>query len=486
MVTNQICDENSEICGFVSDNETGNPLDNVDVDFYWVDQQGNQGWNTTYTDAEGWYHFNTAAVDFVLDFSHSNYFHESSSWLSVGENEICWFNISLIPTPEQTVHIQGYITDNTSGEPIEGAEIVLYWTDNQGHYWENYSESNASGYYSIRSIPGRTQIIVDYLHYYFTYSIELFTENNSHIWLNISLIPYPPVSAQVYGYITDAELGDPIPDASVHLYCDTESGQFYNYTHTNEIGFYSIGTIPGDVVLMAYKNHYNTAWSTNYDIGENETIWVNLTLTFYPTENSRIKGYVIDSETHAAIRNAFIRYDWKDNAGHFFSRSTFTDQKGYYSINTPAGTVQCFITGDGYANQQTSWFFIEEYTEQWLNITLTPEIAVMFAKPQPGIFINNESRFPILSKILSRFFPKSIPLIIGPLEITVNVLKSSLGCNRVEFYIDTIYYGTDSRAPFTYYWNQTDSFKHTHEIRVIAYDNAGPCTIETIRVRKLL
>jgi hypothetical protein len=184
------------------------------------------------------------------------------------------------------------------------------------------------------------------------------------------------------------------------------------------------------------------------------------------------------------VRNAFIRYDWKDDVGHFYSKSTFTDQKGYYWITAPAGPVQFFIIGNGYANQQTSWFFINEYSNSWLNASLEPEISLVFDKPQPGIYINDVLRFPFLSKMLSRFFPNSIPLIIGSLEITVNITKATLGCNRVEFYIDGVYLGTDTEEPFTYTWNEKGFSKHT--IQVIAYDNAGPCRIETIMVRKLL
>ncbi len=91
------------------------------------------------------------------------------------------------------------------------------------------------------------------------------------------------------------------------------------------------------------------------------------------------------------MRNALIRYDWKDDVGHFYSKSTFTDQKGYYWITAPAGPVQFFIIGNGYANQQTSWFFINEYSNSWLNASLEPEISLVFDKPQPGIYINNVS-----------------------------------------------------------------------------------------------
>jgi 5-hydroxyisourate hydrolase-like protein (transthyretin family) len=482
--TSQISDENSMICGYVNDRDSGVPLANVDVEQDWWDSQGHYGWNSTQTNATGFYYFNTAAVDFQLYFTNEDYFREYSSTMSIGEHEILWYNISMIPIPPETVYFYGVITDNSSGEPVEGADIDIYWYDTEGHSWNNDTQSNSSGYYCLGAIPGETYITVYYDNYFRFYSEELFTENDSLIWYNISLIPFPSVSAIVCGYITDAQTGDPIPDASVNLHCYVEHGYFSNYTHTNGIGFYSLGTIPGSVDLYVYKLDYASSYSDNHLITEDETLWMNLTLEYEPMETSLLKGYVVDSETSSVVRNAFIRYDWKDDVGHFSSDYTFSDQKGFYSIPAPKGTIQLMITANGYTNQQSSWFDIDEYTELWFNTTLTPEITLKITKPQPGVYINNESRFPMLSKFISRFLPGFPPLIIGPIEITVNITRSTMGCNRVEFYIDHKYMWTDVEAPFTYYWRAIGFSKHV--IKVIAYDNAGPCTIETLTVRKII
>jgi hypothetical protein len=480
--TSQTSNQNSVICGYVTDNVTGDPLEDVEVDLSWQDFEGNGGWDTTFTDPTGFYSFSTVPVEFRLYFYPENYFNEYSPEFTVWENQIFWFNITLIPVLEQTAHIQGYLTDSISGEPIQSAIINLNWYEEGTHYWHNDTFSNSSGYYYIGSIPGRIIISIYYTNYFSYGSGDLFLQNNSLIWFNITLIPYPIATAFVCGYITDTELGNPIPHAQVDVRCYTEYGYFSNHTNTDEIGFYTLGAIPGEIDIWCYHQDYESASAQNIFIEENETLWINLTMTFEPEGNSEVKGYVVDSMTHTAVRNAFIRYDWKDYVGHFYSQSTFTDQKGYYSILAPAGSVQCFITGNGYANQNTSWFFIHEYSDTWLNATLTPEITTVFDKPQSGLYINDESRLPILSKILSRFFPKSKPWIIGPIEIVVNVTRSTLGCNRVEFYIDNTYVGTDMDEPFTYYWNESGFSKHT--IRSIAYDNVGPCTIETIQVLK--
>jgi hypothetical protein len=481
--TSRTSDENSVICGYVHDIETADPIEDARVSLDWRDAEGNDGWESLYTNTTGFYMFNTGAVEFRLYFNYEDYFQEHSMWLSVGENEVFWYNQSLTPYPPETVCIYGFITNDLSGEPVTEAEVYLNWYDNEGHSWYNYTDCNSSGYYMLGAIPGRTTIQVYSDIYYDYYSSDFYTQNNSSIWFNISLIPYPPVSAVIYGYITDAGNGAPIDNANVNLYCYTEYGSFYNFTYTNGIGFYSLGTIPGDVHISVYKSPYESTQSPTFYINENQTCWINLSMEYEPTLTSLVKGYVVDNETHAVVRNAFVRYDWKDDVGHFYCDYAFTDQKGFYAIMVPKGTVQFLLTANGYLSQQTPWFDINENTEQWLNTTVYPEISVLFTKPQPGIYINNESRFPILSKILVRLFPQFTPVIIGPLEITVNITRSTMGCDRVEFSIDGLLRGTDSEEPFTYHWNETGF--STHEIQVIAYDNAGPCTIETIIVRKI-
>jgi 5-hydroxyisourate hydrolase-like protein (transthyretin family) len=480
--TTEVTDETSIICGYVHSSETGDPLVDVDVEQYWDNGQGDFGWNSTTTNEEGFYLLHTAAVTFQLYFYYDDYFREYT-FDAIEENEIFWYNLSMIPIPPVTVHIHGFITDNTTGEPIQGADIDLYWYDEDGHYWYNETYSNATGYYTLGGLTGTTYIYVHAQNYFTYYSNDFFLENNTSLWWNVSLFPYPPVVAILCGYITDSQTGEPIVNADVNLNSYVEHGYWHNYTQSNEIGFYSVGVIQGTIHLSVNKQNYDQVYVDNIIINENGTYWVNLTMDFKPTTTTLIKGYVVDNETSSVVRNAFIQFDWKDTVGHFFSKYTFADQKGYYSITAPDGMIQVLITAQGYTNQQTLWFYTIPYEEYWLNTTLTPEITVMFTKPQPGIYINNESKFPLLTKILSHFFLQSIPLIIGPLEITVNITKSTMGCNRVEFYIDNAYKGTDSDPPFTYYWTTRGFFKHT--IRVIAYDNAGPCTIETKIVRKL-
>jgi protocatechuate 3,4-dioxygenase beta subunit len=477
-------EENSMICGYVNDSVTGDPLENIDVEQYWQDTQGNYGYNFTHTDVDGFYMFHTAAVSFRLYFFSSDYFREYTPMMSIGENEIFWYNVSLIPVPPITVHFTGFITDSATGQPLEHACVSLNWYDTEGHYWYNYTYSNASGYYYIGMIPGETYMYVSLDNYFEYDSPEFLTMNNSLIWWNVSLFPYPSPCAMICGYVTDNQNGDPLPDAGVSLYSNTEHGQWSNQTATDQTGFFTIGSIQGIVSVSVWKSSYSSAWIGNLEISENEICWVNISLEYQPTETSGIQGYLVDAGTYAAIPHAYVRYDWRDDIGHFFSQYTFTDQKGYYSISAPEGHLQFLFTGNGYSNQYMNWFEIGAYAIRWLNTSLSPEIKVEFLQPQSGVYFHNQLMHPKLAKLILRFFPDKKPVIIGPVDIIVNVTNATMGCNRVAFYIDGKYWGSDSEPPFTCYWKKIGFF--THEIRAIAYDNAGPCASTSILVRKVL
>ena len=487
MQTNQhllmLPNENSLINGYVTDNATGEPLEDVFVSETWRDDQGQYHSNDTITDSTGYYLMHSPSkISFDLYFHLDNYFSEGTQEFYLPENETFWYNISLIPYPPVTVHFHGYITDNSSGEPIEGVYVNLYWHDYQGHYYHNNTQTNASGYYSLGSIPGTIHFAID-KEGYFGYDAQFDLPNNSTLWFNVSLVPMPPVSSVVCGYVTDAQTGEFLTDVQVHLDCATENGYFYNYTWTNDFGFYRLGTIPGRIYLYGYKENYSSYHSNSFTIDENQTRWMNFTMDYQVEETAQVKGYVVDNLTSSAIYHAFISVTWKDNLGHFSTNSTLSDRTGYYEISVPDGSVQCLVTAEGYLDQRSSWMMISE-GELWYNARLAPEISVEIIKPHPGLYVMNHLLFPLMSKMLTRFFPRRVPLVIGPIEITVNVTRSTLGCNRVEFFIDNRLVKTDTEAPFTYLWKSMSLSRHT--VRVVAYDNAGPCDIKSFVVRKVL
>jgi protocatechuate 3,4-dioxygenase beta subunit len=460
--------ENAVVCGYVTDKDTGLPIENVEVEIYsWDDD----GMNT----AEGW-------ID--LHFHPDDYFHEHLWDYFIESYEILWYNVSLFPIPPVTVNIIGYITDINNGKPISSARVNLDWKDDYGHWWDNQTYSNGSGFYHMGGPAGELRIYV-YADGYFSEGSDWYIVNeNETFWINLSLVPEPPQTAVVCGYITDRMNGEPIEDADVDLQWRDDEGNYdYNYTYTDGIGFYKMRTAPGRIKIYAYKSNYDSQSSQYYWIEDNQTLWINLSLPYEPDESLMACGYVLDTVTCTPIKYAYIRYDWKDDVGHIYSKYTYTDRVGFFQISLPPGSAQFYATSYGYQDFSTSWYvFNESKLITWINVSIEPEISVTIEKPLPGIYINDSLRTPLLSKFLSRFVPNFRPIIIGSITIEVNVTQNTSGVNRVDFYIDDIFHKTDNIKPYNFTWNKTAFF--THSIKVIAYDNSGPINIDTLNIRK--
>jgi len=102
---------------------------------------------------------------------------------------------------------------------------------------------------------------------------------------------------------------------------------------------------------------------------------------------------------------------------------------------------------------------------------------VIISTPEKALYINNQ-------KIRSYLF--RIPVIIGEIDIAVNVSDALSGVERVEFYINDQLKETATSSPYTYRWSreQIRLFIHMYLIEVVAYDNSGNAASDQIIVRK--
>jgi protocatechuate 3,4-dioxygenase beta subunit len=476
--------ETAFVCGYVTDFDTGLPIEDVNVFLWGHDNEGNYWNNETYTNSSGYYGMHTAEGYLDLSFYKYDYFYEYLPDIAINPYETLWINVSLIPEPPETVSVCGYIKNKVTEEPISSAYVDLDWRDDYGHSYHNDTYSNGSGFYKMGSPAGELRIEV-YADGYFDGRSDWFiVQENVTFWINISLEPLPPQTAVVYGYITDKMTGMPIEDANVNLnWRDEEGNYWHNDTHSDEYGFYKMYTPPGRIRIYAYHWDYDSEHSEYFWIEDNQTIWINLSLLFEPEETLTACGYVVDTVTLAPVKYAYVRYDWKDEEGHMYSKFTSCDRAGYYTISVPPGSAQFLITSFGYNEFTTSWLdFNESKNITWINVSILPEITINIEKPLPGLYINDVSKTPFISKILKLLLPNIKPIIIGPITIEVNITKNTSGVNRVEFYIDDVFMKSDNNEPYNFTWNKTAFFTHT--IKVVAYDNAGTINIKTQRIRK--
>jgi len=462
--------KNSVVCGYVKDVTTNEPIEGVRIHLHWRDEMGHYDWNYTYTDKKGFYSMKVAAGIIYLSFYIDGYFEEYTENYEIGKNEILWINLSLYPLPPENSIICGYVKDEVSNEPIEKARISVDWEDGMGHYYWNYTYTDENGFYTINVAAGEIKLRFSASHY-FSEDTEYFSvSENEKVWINSSLHPHPPENSIICGYVRNAITNETIEGVIVDINWEDDMGhREWNYTFTDENGFYAINVAEGEICLYFYADGYFGEYIEKYRIGKNETLWVNVTLYPIPPANSVICGYVKDETTNEPIKKASISVYWEDERGHSLYYHTTSDENGFYTINVAAGKISFYFWADCYYGEYMKNYTIGENETMWLNVTLEKgEIGIKIVKPYRGIYINNR-------KIL----PSLITVVIGKIDVEVSVLGPAWD-DYVEFYVDDELRYTAFYYPYNWTWDERAFFRH--ELEVILHTKTGKTVEDSIKV----
>jgi hypothetical protein len=100
--------------------------------------------------------------------------------------------------------------------------------------------------------------------------------------------------------------------------------------------------------------------------------------------------------------------------------------------------------------------------------------VVEISKPGKALYIKDK---------LICSFPATV--IIKSITIIINTTDDT-GVDHVEVLIDGISKINLTNQPYTYLWEDRTPFKFRHDIKVIAYDDAGNNAEETMQVWKFL
>jgi Carboxypeptidase regulatory-like domain/Bacterial Ig domain len=467
--------ENSTVCGYITDNITKEPIKNACVDLYWSDDQGHFVFNYTHTDSSGFYSMNVAAGKiWVCTAFADGYFSESIWEYNISENEALWINISLYPIPPENSTVCGYITNELTEEPIKNARFHFYWEDNQGHFYSNDTYTNSSGFYSMNVAAGEISGINVYADgYYSKYEGSYDIDENETLWINASLYPIPPKNSIICGYVTDETTGAPIENASVDLdWNDDQGHNVWDYTSTDSSGFYSMNVASGEINIDVEADEYLEVHTESYDIGEYESLEINITMQFIINENSVVCGYITDVETDYPIIDAYVSLHWHDDRGHFYWKYTFADSSGFYEMNVASGEVCIHAYAYEYLCKYTEDYEIGEYDTLWVNVPMQCEvIEVNIVKPQKALYVANYRVLPLLFK----------SIIYGSIDIEVGASDDT---SFVEFRVDGKIRATDDSEPYTWTWDTRTLLKHRHIIEIVAYGRFGSSATDEITVWK--
>jgi len=273
-------DETSLVQGYITDGETSDPLENAFVSI----RGRTTGWefyeNETITDSYGYYSMNIPAGRFRVSAYADGYLSAESGQFWINDYETRWVNLSLGPRPEETATIYGYITDEQTSGPIEGATIDLLWYDGQYQYYQNETNSDATGYYSMHVAPGYFELDFEADGYFRVSMNELHIDDEEMLEINVVMYPRPEENAMVSGYITDEETGDPIDNARFEIYWEdiVLDHSYENETYTDVDGFYEINIAAGEVYHDIRKEGYDYYNPYRLDIVDFETLWMDVAL----------------------------------------------------------------------------------------------------------------------------------------------------------------------------------------------------------------
>jgi hypothetical protein len=267
----------------------------------------------------------------------------------------------------------------------------------------------------------------------------------------------------ICGFVTDYETNESIQEAQITFYVNDSQGNYYDYkTLSNESGFYLIEHVVAGLCFeygaIADGYHFNWGEGGPFDIGDNETVWVNFSMYPLQPETSKVCGYVCDSYTGDPISNVSVTVHWFDIHDQLNYCGDNSDENGFYFINLGAGKFDIYTDSEDYIDQWLSRFNISDYETMWVNFSLNPEIIIEFISPLNGAYYKNKMIFPFL-----------FPLIIGQIDIEINVtLYEGNSIDYVEILIDNISKYNYTSEPYIYNWSEKTPFKFRHTIKIIA------------------
>lgn len=272
--------ENSIICGFVQDNETSEFIEDVTVYVRGRDNEWDFFENETTSDSNGYYSINVPESRCSMTVYAQGYLSDRSGFLEIEENEILWQNYSLNPLPPENSRIFGYIIEQESNDPIIGANISLFWENDQDQYYINETTSDIDGYYNINVATGKVEIEVEASGYFRESERNIDVADFEELWVNFSLHSKPIENSILCGYLIDEDTSEPINNARITIeWVDADFGHEYeNETHSDSNGFYSINVASGELYVDVREQGYEYYDPYRHDCDEDTIQWLNITL----------------------------------------------------------------------------------------------------------------------------------------------------------------------------------------------------------------
>ena len=379
----------------------------------------------------------------------------------------------------ETSVLCGYVTG--SEQPINNALVTVSGRINYQQTYTNSTTTDPTGFYFMHVPAMRIRVAVSAQGYCDASTNQFQVIENQTYWVNLSLVPHPPETAILRGYISSAQNGTPLA-ANVSLrWWGSQEETYRNTTVADGNGFYKMNVAPGQVDLDVTKDGYFSESLDELNISDSQTLWANVSLYPLPLETSTICGYLTDSSTGAPLIGVRIDFTWINvSIGHEYTREAQTNASGFFSIPIAPGELYIDLREEGYSYYDPYRHDAVAGEPLWMNLSLQQDsISVDIAKPLRALYLNNQ-----------RIIPWASTRIIGSIDIEATGADFFYGpggqwqVQKVEFYIDGALKATVNTEPYLWNWTARTFGKHT--IKVIAYGFHNDTASKEIEVTKFL
>ena len=359
--------ENSTIKGYVDD-EMGDPIEDMTV---FVINDTHMYANSTKTDAAGYYELGVIEDWLHLIVEEDGYW-EFHDYVYVVDSDTLWVNITLRETGPRTARFFGKVTDEETGDPIEGARVEAELMD---MHWDEGVETDANGEFEMFLYQGYYEIRVSAEGYFEDDYDEYFHEGQD-IEEDFKLERSPPITSLITGFIRDEQGG--LMDVQAVMAFD-----FMNDTalmNKTQDGFYELPVWAGRFIVAGMREGYGMSGEA-VNVKPGEVVWVNLTMY---EATSIVRGYVYNNDEEPLNETSVQLMDHLTINFHGFE----TDEDGYYEMETHPGTFAMMVGSDmddmmeaGEYDPYVDELVVPDETEIWMNVTL-------YESPETGMKTN--------------------------------------------------------------------------------------------------
>ena len=358
-------ERNSTLYGYVKNKETGEGIANLNLSV--MEKEREDEWNGTTTNDTGYYLINVSFGEITLEIWDEGY-RSYTEKIEIEMNSTIQHDIYLEPKPPENSLIYGYVYEKNSSrgeeKPLKEALVSIYNMDYDDY---NQTTTDKNGYFEMWCAEGNISFEV-YIQGYDRYREMIYINEGEEKEIRVYMIPQNTI---IYGYVYEKAKGrdeTPVKDVYINIYNrDTEN---WNFTMTDEEGYYEMWVAEGNLDLHAdakgYFHYYDNFYAEAR--GEYEKV---IYLEPKPPENSLIYGYVYDNVTGKKIGGALLRFHNIDYDQWNETKSQEVENKGYYEINVFKGSWVLEVEKEGYASY-TKELTVDENQEYALDIYLKP------------------------------------------------------------------------------------------------------------------